>query len=51
MKVYEHKVASKAIDIERLQEAYNRAKGEISTLKGFQKNPEVVVESIRECQK
>lgn len=51
MRAYDQKVASQAIDIERLQEAYNRAKGEITTLKAYQKNPEVVVESIKECQK
>jgi hypothetical protein len=51
MRVYDQKVASQAIDIERLREAYNRAKGEVATLKAYQKNPEVVVESIKECQK
>lgn len=51
LKAYEQKVQSQALDIERLQEAYNRSKGEITTLKNFQKNPEAVAESIRDCQK
>lgn len=51
LKVYEQKVQSQALDIERLQEAYNRSKGEITTLKNFQKNPEAVAESIKDCQK
>lgn len=51
LKAYEQKVQSQALDIERLQEAYNRSKGEITTLKNFQKNPEAVAESIKDCQK
>lgn len=51
LKVYEQKVQSQSLDIERLQEAYNRSKGEIATLKNFQKNPEAVAESIKDCQK
>jgi centrosomal protein CEP89 len=51
LKVYEQKVQSQSLDIERLQEAYNRSKGEITTLKNFQKNPDAVKESVRECQK
>lgn len=51
LKAYEQKVQSQSLDIERLQEAYNRSKGEITTLKNFQKNPEAVAESIRDCQK
>lgn len=51
LKAYEQKVQSQALDIERLQEAYSRSKGEITTLKNFQKNPEAVAESIKDCQK
>lgn len=51
LKAYEQKVQSQSLDIERLQEAYSRSKGEISTLKNFQKNPEAVAESIKDCQK
>ncbi|CAO1414124.1 unnamed protein product [Diamesa serratosioi] len=51
LKAYEQKVQSQSLDIERLQEAYNRSKGEISTLKSFQNNPEAVAESIKDCQK
>lgn len=51
LRVYEQKVQSQALDIERLQEAYSRSKGEITSLKNFQKNPEAVAESIKDCQK
>lgn len=51
LKAYEQKVQSQALDIERLQEAYSRSKGELTTLKNFQKNPEAVAESIKDCQK
>lgn len=51
LKAYEQKVQSQNLDIERLQEAYNRSKGEITTLKNINKNPEAVTESIKECQK
>lgn len=51
LKAYDQKVQSQALDIERLQEAYSRSKGEITTLKNFQKNPEAVAESIKDCQK
>lgn len=51
LKAYEQKVQSQLLDIERLQEAYNRSKGEITTLKNFQKNPDAVAESIKDCQK
>lgn len=58
MKVYEQQVQSQTLDIERLQQAYSRskgdlnvAKGEIATLKSFQQNPEIVMKSIEECQK
>lgn len=51
LKAYEQKVQSQALDIERLQEAYNRSKGELTTLKNFHKNPEAVAESIKDCHK
>lgn len=51
LKAYEQKVQSQSLDIERLQEAYSRSKGEITSLKSFQKNPEAVAESIKDCQK
>ncbi|KAG5681891.1 hypothetical protein PVAND_011297 [Polypedilum vanderplanki] len=51
LKVYEQKIQSQSLDIQRLQEAYNRSKGEIATLKSYQKNPDAVKESVRECQK
>lgn len=51
LKVYEQKMQSQSLDIERLQEAYNRSKGEITSLKNLQKNPEIVTQHVRECQK
>lgn len=51
LKAYDQRVQSQSLDIERLQEAYNRSKGEITTLKSFQKNPEAVAESIKDCQR
>lgn len=51
LKAYEQKIQSLNLDIERLQEAYNRSKGEITSLKNFHKNPEAVTESVKECQK
>lgn len=50
LKVYEQKVQSQALDIERLQEAYNRSKGEITTLKNMQKNPDALADSIKDFQ-
>lgn len=51
LKVYEQKMQAQQLDIERLQEAYNRSKGEISTLKSLQKNPDEFSQQLRECQK
>lgn len=51
LKVYEQKMQSQSLDIERLQEAYNRSKGEITTLKNMQRNPEAVTQQVKECQK
>lgn len=51
LKAYEQKIQSLNLDVERLQEAYNRSKGEITQLKNFHKNPEAVTESVKECQK
>jgi chromosome segregation ATPase len=51
LKAYEQKVQSLQIDIERLQEAYQRSKGEISMLKKINRNPEAVTQSVKECQK
>lgn len=51
LKAYDSQVKSQGLDIERLQQAYSRTKGEIATLKCFQQNPKVVMKSIEECQK
>jgi centrosomal protein CEP89 len=51
IRCYEQKIQSQALDIERLQEAYSRSKGELATLRAIQQNPEVMVDSLRECQK
>lgn len=48
---YEQKIQAQHIDIERLQEVYARAKGELTSFKNMQQQPEVIVESLRECQK
>lgn len=51
LKAYEQKIQSLNIDIERLQDAYHRSKGEISILKKLNRNPEAVTQSVKECQK
>lgn len=48
---YEQKIQASHIDIERLQEAYARTKGELTSLRNMQQQPEVIVESLKECQK
>lgn len=42
---------SQSLDLERIQEAYNRTKSELNSLRNLRKQPEVVVESLKECQK
>lgn len=39
------------MDLERIQEAYNRTKTELNSLRNLNKQPEVVVESLKECQR
>lgn len=51
LRCYEQKVQSQHLDLERLQEAYARSKGELTAVRSMQQNPEVVVESLKECQK
>lgn len=51
MRCYEQKVQSQSIDIQRLQEAYSRLKGEQSNCKTMHQQPELVVESLKECQR
>uniref|UniRef100_A0A6E8W2M9 Uncharacterized protein n=1 Tax=Anopheles coluzzii TaxID=1518534 RepID=A0A6E8W2M9_ANOCL len=51
LKCYEQKVQAQNLDIERLQEAYSRAKGELTSLRNLNQNPEVVANSLKECQK
>lgn len=51
LRCYEQKVQSQHLDLERLQEAYSRSKGELTALRSMHQNPEVVVESLKECQK
>lgn len=50
LKVYEQKMQSQSLDIDRLQEAYNRSKGEITTLKSMHKNPDEFTQQLKECQ-
>lgn len=42
---------SQSLDLERIQEAYNRTKSELNSVRNLNKQPEVVVESLKECQK
>uniref|UniRef100_A0A182XEC5 Uncharacterized protein n=1 Tax=Anopheles quadriannulatus TaxID=34691 RepID=A0A182XEC5_ANOQN len=42
LKCYEQKVQAQNLDIERLQEAYSRAKGELTSLRNLNQNPEVL---------
>lgn len=51
LRCYEQKIQSQSLDLERLQEAYARTKGELTSFKNMQQQPEVVVESLKECQK
>uniref|UniRef100_A0A182MG73 Uncharacterized protein n=1 Tax=Anopheles culicifacies TaxID=139723 RepID=A0A182MG73_9DIPT len=51
LKCYEQKVQAQNLDIERLQEAYSRAKGELTSLRNLNQNPELVAGSLKECQK
>lgn len=51
IRVYEQKVQSQSLDIERLQEAYSRCKGELSGLKQLHEKPESVVDGLKECQR
>uniref|UniRef100_A0A182WG24 Uncharacterized protein n=1 Tax=Anopheles minimus TaxID=112268 RepID=A0A182WG24_9DIPT len=51
LKCYEQKVQAQNLDIERLQEAYSRAKGELTSQRNLNQNPELVADSLKECQK
>ncbi|XP_031635137.1 protein Cep89 homolog [Contarinia nasturtii] len=51
MRLYEQKIQSQSIDIERLQEAYNRLKGEQSNCRTMHEQPELVIERLKECQR
>ncbi|KFB47420.1 AGAP011398-PA-like protein [Anopheles sinensis] len=50
LKCYEQKVQAQSLDIQRLQEAYSRSKGELATLRNLNHNPELVANSLKECQ-
>ena len=51
LRCYEQKVQAQSLDLERLQEAYARSKGELTAMRNLQQNPDVVLESLKECQK
>lgn len=51
LKVYEQKIKSQSLQIERLQEAYSRAKCDIATLQNLQRNPDEFSQKLSECQK
>lgn len=48
---YEQKIQAHTIDMERLQEAYSRLKGEQITCKTVHQQPELIIEKLKECQK
>lgn len=51
MRCYEQKLQSQSIDMQRLQEAYGRIKSEQNTCKTMHQQPELVIESLKECQR
>jgi centrosomal protein CEP89 len=51
IRCYEQKIQAMALDNERLQEAYSRSKSELATLRTIHQNPELMVDSLKECQK
>ncbi|XP_058464686.1 protein Cep89 homolog isoform X2 [Malaya genurostris] len=51
LKCYEQKIQAQSLDIERLQDAYSRSKGELTSVRNLNQQPEVVVESLKECQR
>ncbi|XP_055597020.1 protein Cep89 homolog [Uranotaenia lowii] len=51
LKCYEQKIQAQCLDIERLQEAYARSKGELTSLRHLNQKPEIVADSLKECQK
>lgn len=51
LRCYEQKIQANTIDMERLQEAYTRLKGEQMTCKSVHHQPEMLVEKLKECQK
>lgn len=52
LRCYEQKIQSQNLELERLNEAYARTKGELTALRSMQQTPpEMIVESLKECQK
>lgn len=51
MRYYEQKIQSQSIDIQRLQEACGRLKGEQTNCKTMHEQPELVIERLKECQR
>ncbi|XP_055625703.1 protein Cep89 homolog [Toxorhynchites rutilus septentrionalis] len=51
LKCYEQKIQAQCLDIERLQEAYSRSKGELASLRHLSHKPEVEDENLKECQR
>lgn len=52
LRCYEQKVQLQNLELERLNEAYARTKGELTALRNIQQTPpEMIVESLKECQK
>lgn len=51
MRCYEQKIQSQTIDIQRLQDAYSRLRGEQSDCRTMHQQPELLAESLKECQR
>lgn len=51
MRHYEQKIQTQSIDIQRLQEACGRLKGEQTNCKTMHEQPELVIERLKECQR
>lgn len=51
MRIYEQKVQTQAIDIQRLQETCSRLKCEQNDCKTMHQQPELVIETLKKYQK
>lgn len=51
VRCYEKKLQSQTIDLQRLQEAHSRLRNEQTNCQTMHQQPELVVESLKECQR